>query len=196
MLSLSPYLERALTLICWQCVLDTPCCFFVEEFCAAYPDAKVIANYRDFDSWFRSMTKTIFAVIQWPSWQVLRYTDPQWARPWFKHVKLTWKVFCDNDYGDRDKCKRRFEEHYEHLRKVVPNERLLEYQIQDGWDPLVKFLGLEDRSGSIPLSNVPEDFLMVHAVEWKESVGRSVKNVAKVMVGLVAAVGVVSFFKA
>lgn len=106
------------------------------------------------------------------------------------------KIFCDNDYEDRDKCKRRFEEHYENLRNIVPKERLLEYHIQDGWDPLVESLGLKDRSGSISSSNVPEDFILYHAVGWKSSVVRSVKNVAKVMVGLVAAVDVVLYFRA
>lgn len=105
------------------------------------------------------------------------------------------KVLCDNDYEDRDKCRRRFEEHYEHLRKVVPKERLLEYQIQDGWDPLVEFLSLKDRSGIISPSNVPEDFILAHTEQWKSCVVRSVKNVAKFTAGLVAVVGVVSYLK-
>ncbi|KAL8992164.1 MAG: hypothetical protein Q9169_007316 [Polycauliona sp. 2 TL-2023] len=97
----------------FDCVLDTPCCFFVEEFCEAYPDAKVILNTRDADSWIKSMRKTLFTVFRWPSWQILRYTDPSFCGTWFRHVTITWKVFCDNDYDDYDKCKERFWKHHE-----------------------------------------------------------------------------------
>lgn len=175
--------------------MDTSCCFFVEEFYAAYPDAKVIANYRDFDSWFESMRNTIFAVIQWPSWQVLRYTNPTGAGRWLRHFELTYKVFCDNDYEDREKCRRRFEEHYAHLRRVIPREQLLEYQIQDGWKPLVKFLGLKDRDGKLPSSNTPGDFILVHAIGWRLCVVQSVKNVAKVTAGLIAAIGLIAYVR-
>jgi hypothetical protein len=37
--------------------------------------------------------------------------------------------------------------HNEHIRKVVPKERLLEFKAVDGWDPLCKFLGKQKPVG-------------------------------------------------
>ena len=134
-------------LTCKQCILDTPCCFFVEELSDAYPEAKVVLNKRNVDKWLVSMQKTIFRVMNWPSWRFLRYTDRNSAT-WLAHMELTWKVFCNNDYGD--KCKQRFIEHNEHVRNVVPKDRLLEYEVSDGWGPLCAFLNVQEPDEPFP----------------------------------------------
>jgi hypothetical protein len=41
----------------------------------------------------------------------------------------------------RELCKLRYKEHYEHVRRFVPKERLLEFSMGDGWEPLCAFLG-------------------------------------------------------
>lgn len=176
-----------------QCILDTPCCFFAEELCKAYPEAKVILNTRDFDGWMRSMQETIFKVFRWPSWLLLRYTDPFGCGPWYEHVKLTWDVFCDGDFDNIDKCRRRFLEHYEQVRQVVPKHRLLEYRIKDGWDPLVEFLGLKNRSGAIPPGYGQVEFLEAHTTAWKGVMLRSAKSMMFVLLGLSGIVGAVSY---
>lgn len=176
-------------------MLDTPCCFFVEEFCKAYPDAKVILNTRDADGWMESMRSTIFAVIQWPSWQILRYTDPFGTRGWYNHVTLTWKVFCDNDYDDYNKCKERFRKHQEYVQGIVPADRLLVYQISDGWDPLVKFLGLKERNGGLPSGNGQAEFMHAHTEHWRQCVSRSVKNLFKAGAYLGGVVGLILYMK-
>ncbi|KAL8798919.1 MAG: hypothetical protein Q9182_006291 [Xanthomendoza sp. 2 TL-2023] len=138
----------------FDCVLDMPCCFFAEELCAAYPDAKVVLNTRDADSWIKSADATVL------------------------------EVFCDNDINDLEKCKRRFLEHNEHVRQVVPKDRLLEYRIQEGWKPLAKFLGLEGRSGTIPSTNGEMEFVEYATMIWKESMRSSLKNVISVTIFL------------
>lgn len=142
------------------------------------------------------MQQTLFKVFRWPSWQLLRYTDPYGCGLWLKHVKLTWKVFCDGDYDDREKCKRRFLEHYEHMRRIVPPDRLLEYQIQECWDPLVKFLGLEERSGAIPSGYGQVEFLETHTIGWKSAVVRSAKNLLKILVESCGVIGTILYVKA
>jgi hypothetical protein len=32
-------------------------------------------------------------------------------------------------------------EHYDAVRKYIPNERLLEFDVKGGWEPLCEFLG-------------------------------------------------------
>lgn len=172
-----------------------PCCFFVEEFCKAYPDAKVILNTRDVESWLRSLQETVFKMLRWPSFQVLRYTDPSGAGTFMQHAELIWEVFCDGDYDDQDKLKKRFLEHAEHVRQVVPKDRLLEYRIQQGWEPLVKFLDLGERNGSLPRENGQSAYIEMCSKFWKFVVFRSFKNLIKLAVILSGVIGSILYLR-
>ena len=172
-----------------------PCCFFVEEFCKAYPDAKVILNTRDVESWVRSLQETVFKVLRWPSFQVLRYTDPSGCGTLIKHCELMWEVFCDGDFDDQDKIKKRFLEHNEHVRQIVPKDRLLEYHIRQGWEPLVKFLDLGERKGSLPRENGQSAYLETCRNVWKIVVFRSFINLIKLVVIVSGAIGSILYLR-
>jgi hypothetical protein len=52
-------------------------------------------------------------------------------------------VICDNEFQGqkgREKAMGFYLRHYERVRRVVPKEMLLEYSIQEGCEPLGKFL--------------------------------------------------------
>ena len=56
--------------------------------------------------------------------------------------------------GDFEKNgKRVYREHNDKIRSLVSPDRLLEYQIQDGWKPLCDFLGTEQPKGEFPRGN-------------------------------------------
>lgn len=59
-----------------QAITDIPCIMFVDELVIAYPEAKVILISRDVDSWLRSMNNTFYAVLGWPSMNLLAVLDP------------------------------------------------------------------------------------------------------------------------
>lgn len=48
-------------------------------------------------------------------------------------------TFFENDFVG--KGKELYTAHYENVRSMVPKEKLMEFHISDGWDPLCKFLG-------------------------------------------------------
>ncbi|KAI4169527.1 MAG: hypothetical protein LQ346_008960 [Caloplaca aetnensis] len=162
----------------YDAVLDTPCCFFAEELTAAYPDALVILNARPVDSWLRSMRSTIFAVHAWPSWKYLQYIDPKITGMWYPNRRLEWKIFCNHDYGEP--CREAFVKHYDHVRKVVPKQRLLEYELGSGWEPLCRFLGKEVPEGEFPRVNDAEGFLMRQGWLWWYGLLMALVNVVKV----------------
>jgi len=85
------------------------------------------------------MNDSIFKIHQWPCWKLLRYTDPSFVGAIVAHNRLTWDIFCDNEVNDGEKCLRRYQEHYELVREVVPQERLLEWEVAEGWDGLCEF---------------------------------------------------------
>lgn len=52
-----------------------------------------------------------------------------------------------------------YKDHCEMARSLVPPENLLEYHVQDGWEPLCKFLGQPIPDVPIPNSNEKDVFL-------------------------------------
>ena len=129
------------------------------------------------------MQRTLFTIFQWRSWQLLRYLDPTLTGAWCRHNELIWGYFCDNEYENNEKCKRRFLAHYEYVRKVVPAERLLEYDIKDGWKPVTDFLGLPEFRGVVK-RNGAEDCLARHVELWWMRLVISLLNLAVVVAGV------------
>jgi hypothetical protein len=50
-----------------------------------------------------------------------------------------------------------FHEHYAMVRSMVPKERLLEYQVKEGWGPLCDFLGCPVPAEEFPNGNQHEE---------------------------------------
>ncbi len=57
--------------------------------------------------------------------------------------KLVWEQSFDGNFDDRQHAIEMFEQHNEEVKKHVPAERLLVYEIREGWEPLCEFLGVE-----------------------------------------------------
>ena len=128
------------------------------------------------------MHQTLFTVFRWPSWQILRYTDPKSCGAWCRHNDLIWNHFCDGEYDNKEKCKVRFLEHYEHVRRVVPADRLLEHDVKEGWKTVTDFLGLPEFSSTVPRYSTAE-FLEAHAHVWTYCVTKSLQNLTKLALG-------------
>lgn len=61
--------------------------------------------------------------------------------------------------GDFENCgKEVFNAHYDLVRELVPKDRLLEYDVSHGWEPLCKFLGEDIPEASFPFTNTADDF--------------------------------------
>lgn len=59
---------------------------------------------------------------------------------------LTWDSLFDGDFRRNGKAV--FQKHYAEIRGLVPSDRLLEYHISEGWEPLCRFL-------EVPVPDVP-----------------------------------------
>ncbi|KAL8731370.1 MAG: hypothetical protein Q9166_003462 [cf. Caloplaca sp. 2 TL-2023] len=168
----------------FDAVLDTPCCFFIDELLAAFPSALVILNARPFDPWHKSMLSTIWKEQSWPSYRLLQYTDPAVIGTHWPNRRLEWQLFCGHDYS-AETCRKAFDEHYAHIRKVVPKERLLEYPIGGGWEPLCEFLGRSVPEGQeFPHVNDNETFMKYANMLWWYGVWNSCVNALKVGIPL------------
>lgn len=118
-----------------EAVTDQPCAIFAPELIKAYPEAKVILNYRDTESWYRSGYETNARIAAWfnPLFMVLFSAGLYW------NIRYTTDCFFPYFYGSLfDHGKWVYEEHSAKIRGFTPSDRLLEWTAKDGWEPLCK----------------------------------------------------------
>ncbi|MFC3069270.1 sulfotransferase family protein [Phenylobacterium soli] len=128
--------------------VDWPTATFYEELAAAYPEAKVILTERDPESWFRSTQATIFA----------REMPPESDDPWTQMVSKVVARLFDWRMHDHDKLVSVYQAHNARVREVIPPERLLVYEVAQGWEPLCAFLEVEVPDTPMPKVNSTEEF--------------------------------------
>lgn len=69
---------------------------------------------------------------------------------------LLWDRLFQGDFENRGK--EVFRSHYDLVRELVPSDRLLEYDVSCGWEPLCKFLGEDIPDMPFPFTNSANDF--------------------------------------
>jgi hypothetical protein len=128
----------------FQSTTDYPACSYWRELADYYPDARVVLTVRDSDSWFDSVSETIFS----EQMQGSLAGSPTEAM-------MQGVVF--NAFGGRVKDRAFmtdwFERRNQQVIDSVPAERLLVYSPKDGWESLCHFLGVAVPDGPFPRVN-------------------------------------------
>ncbi len=117
----------------YRATVDWPACEFYKELMAAFPDAKVLLNVRDPDSWYDSMVDTIWAIQKVFPWWLPKNV-------WRIHDDILWNSRFNGDFANRASSIAAYQAHLDEVRRTVPPERLLEYDVKGGWAPLCHFL--------------------------------------------------------
>ncbi len=123
----------------YQATVDWPGCNFYSDFLRLYPEAKVILTVRDPERWYESAWQTIYQV---------RKTFPAWATPFVPRMRhfvkmidrLVWIGMFDNRFDEKAHAIDVFNRHNEEVKRSVPPDRLLIFEVKDGWEPLCSFL--------------------------------------------------------
>ena len=136
----------------YQASVDWPSAAFYQEQMAQYPDAKVVLTTRDPDKWYESCSNTIFAAMA-----MAREKAPDNAQ-----MKMGYQLVMQNTLGgkagDREHCKAVFETHNAEVQRIVPPEKLLVFEVAQGWSPLCSFLGVPVPEADFPRVNSTEEF--------------------------------------
>jgi len=135
----------------YQSTVDWPGVYFWKQLIEKYPAAKVILSVRDPEEWYRSAERTIWAATQAP------------PPPNSKHFRemcfaTNWDGMFGGRFADRDHAIRVFTEHNDEVRRTVAPDRLLEYEIGQGWQPLCDFLGRPVPAHEFPRLNDAASF--------------------------------------
>jgi hypothetical protein len=132
----------------WGSTTDAPACHFYRELAAFYPEAKVLLSVRDEEKWFASTQNTILSDA---------VAGFHGARGSLQMVEAVgWGT--DPRLHDRDWMIDRYRSHNAAVRRDIPAERLLVYDVSEGWGPLCRFLGVPVPDEPFPRVNSTEDF--------------------------------------
>ena len=124
---------------------DYPSCSFWREQMDYYPEARIVLTTRSAESWFDSVNTTIMSenVNAW-----LR-SDPL--------MKRFFELCVWNDFEphilDRDFMVDYFRKREAAIVAAVPAERLLVFDVREGWEPLCRFLDADVPEEPFPRVN-------------------------------------------
>jgi hypothetical protein len=134
--------------------VDWPGARYWRELAEHFPDAKVILSVRPADEWFDSLQATIGPFLREPS----AHDDPdRHAQALMVHELIGRQIF-DDRVDDRAHAIRVFRDHIAEVQRTIPPERLLTYEVSEGWEPLCRFLGVPVPEAPFPHANSTEAF--------------------------------------
>lgn len=132
---------------------DFPGALLWREMMDLYPDAKVLLSVRDPQKWYDSARATILN-------QDLRQHMEQAVLPDARKLADMMLSLADamagrgfhSDLGEQEMIAF-FQQHNESVRATVDPEKLLVYEVGQGWDPLCAFLGVDVPDKPFPRGN-------------------------------------------
>jgi hypothetical protein len=128
--------------------VDYPGCTFWEELADYYPDAKIILTTRDPVRWWESSNETIMSEM---------LVEGIKGSPFGELMQRIVFDTVDNRMRDKDFMVSYFEKRNAEIIEKVPADRLLVYQVKEGWAPLYEFLGVPVPAGEFPRINSREE---------------------------------------
>jgi hypothetical protein len=137
----------------FRATVDLPSCLLWRELTEQYPDARVVLTVRSPADWYRSARATILSQDRESRTSRLSATGGGELVEALTRlsVAMAGRGFR-RDLDEADTIAS-FERHNEAVRAGVADERLLVYEITQGWAPLCDFLGVEAPATPFPRGN-------------------------------------------
>ncbi len=121
---------------------DHPGSDYWRELAAYFPKAKLILTVRDPDAWFDSGRTTIFS----DNFYRMLEQAPEFVRAFFRRTGTM--AFFEAHHNDRAAMTDYFRRHNEAIIDTIDPDRLLVFEVGQGWEPLCTFL-------EVPVPEIP-----------------------------------------
>lgn len=126
----------------YQATVDWPGCTYYKELMEAFPDAKVLLTVRDPERWYESTLTSIYSLVR-----VMRDMNEAASASPITPRSPIWDGTFSGRFEDREYAIEVFNRHNEEVERHVPPDRLLVYEVKEGWEPLCEFLSVEVPEG-------------------------------------------------
>ena len=138
--------------------IDMPGNFFYEEILEAFPDCKVILSVREEDSWMESLGRHLDLYF------TMRSNIVSMLSPTARRMQYDLHSFLNATIGTCNPkstyvIRKRYRIHNHRVKSIVPAEKLLVYNVKEGWKPLCDFLECEVPSVAFPHENIKSEII-------------------------------------
>lgn len=134
----------------YNAIIGFPGYIFAQKILEKYPAAKVILSWRDPGEWYEDISNTVF--LTGPSHanklyaKAVREFDPYLAecidRIHAMQKRILEDGYFEGRFAEKDYAVKRYIEWNEDVKKRFPPDKLLVYQVTEGWEPICNFLGV------------------------------------------------------
>jgi hypothetical protein len=136
----------------YESAVDWPTAGFFRELSAAYPSARFVLTHRSPESWVQSFSATIY--------KLMAQEDgvPPEMQAW---LEMGIGVITRTGFPiglDTAGLMRAFIAHTDAVKAAIPADRLLVYQVKEGWGPLCAFLEVPVPADPFPRTNDRGEF--------------------------------------
>ena len=151
----------------YQATTDSPACHYYRELMEKYPAAKVILTVRDPERWYQSVYDTVYSHNRPVLQRKLYFAAMGLFKPEFKNrlaaweisERLIWQGIFQSRFTDKAFAIELFNQHSAEVKRTVPSDRLLVYNLKEGWEPLCRFLEVPTPDQPFPHLNDTASFL-------------------------------------
>lgn len=138
----------------YNACVDWPSARYWREIAEHFADAKVLLSVRSPESWFKSVHSTIF-----PS-MMKRAADPPSVHK--DRRDMAYEIVVNQTFDGRLEDKTHalavYEAHIAEVQRTIAPERLLTFDVSEGWGPLCAFLDVPVPNEPFPRTNSTEEF--------------------------------------
>lgn len=136
----------------FESAVDWPTARFFRELHAVYPEAKFILGHRSPRNWAESFGETVY--------KLMTESDrvPEHLQEWLSMAR---EVILQSGIplsADVVRLEAVFSAHNDAVKSAIPFDRLLVYEIKEGWNPLCSFLGVPVPDKPFPRTNNRNEF--------------------------------------
>jgi hypothetical protein len=145
----------------YEATVDWPACTFYEKLLQRHPDAKVLLTVRDPEQWYESTRNTIYELSKITAGSRLSRLIFAFVGLFVPGVfeigrmgkEIIWQGTFDGKFEDRHHAIEAYNRHNDEVRRRVPRDQLLVYEVKEGWGPLCEFLSVEEPDKPFPRLN-------------------------------------------
>ncbi|MDG2175913.1 MAG: sulfotransferase [Gammaproteobacteria bacterium] len=138
----------------YQSAVDWPSAHFWKELADFYPESKVLLSVRPAEQWWASYSETIKKLLE------MRDEIPEDYPRTVSYMadKIVTELTFENATDDKEFVLSKFQQRIDDVKEAIPTDRLLIFQVTEGWAPLCGFLNVPIPEGDFPRSNAKVDF--------------------------------------
>ena len=165
-------------------VVDLPGAFFFEEILEAFPDCKVILSKRDEDSWVKSLMHQLESFFTARP-KILNMLSPTGYKMNYVMDSTIIAALGSCNTKSTYVYRKRYRIHNHRVRSSVAADKLLVYNVKQGWKPLCDFLECEVPNIPFPHENIKGEIIKsLPMTRWVRQVNREVQRGALAIVSV------------